>query len=239
MPRHPRQKYSYPLSVALGLLIRLSLLWAILPACTPEQDSDPGPAEPETPDQYSGTIVALGDSLTVGQGVDEAESYPAQLEARLLADGYPLRVINAGVSGETSSGTLSRIDWIMATLKPDMIILVTGANDGLRGIETTLLRENLDQLIEEIKAHRVRVVLGGMKMLPNLGPVYANDFEEVYPEIAEKHDIRLIPFFLQGVAGEKSLNQPDGIHPTPEGYSIVVENLYPHILECIKSSGNL
>ena len=222
-----------------GLSFVVTLLWCIsvFTGCSGEQDlNSPEGTEPETPPSYSGIIVALGDSLTAGQGVPETQSYPAQLEARLLSDGFNYRVINAGVSGETSSGTLSRIDWVHTTLKPDIIILVTGANDGLRGIDTRLLRSNLDRLLSKIKEHRIRVVLGGMKMLPNLGPAYARDFEDVYPEIAKKHGITLVPFFLEGVAGETEFNQSDGIHPTSKGYSIIVDHLYPYVLEIIGNS---
>jgi len=222
-----------------GLDSVVIFLWciSIFTGCSGEQNlSTPEGTEPETLPSYSGIIVALGDSLTAGQGVPETQSYPAKLEARLLSDGYNYKVINAGVSGETSSGTLSRIDWVRTTLKPDIIILVTGANDGLRGIDTRLLNSNLDKLIFKIKKHPIRIILGGMKMLPNLGPAYAKDFENVYPEIAEKHGVILVPFFLEGVAGEAELNQSDGIHPTSKGYSIIVDHLYPYVLETIENS---
>ena len=221
----------------LSLMVILFLCISGFTGCSREQDlNNLEGTEPETLPAHSGIIVALGDSLTAGQGVPETQSYPAQLEARLLSDGYNYRVINAGVSGETSSGTLSRIAWVHITLKPDIIILVTGANDGLRGIDTRLLRSNLDRLLSKIKEHRIRVVLGGMKMLPNLGPAYARDFEDVYPEIAKKHGITLVPFFLEGVAGETEFNQSDGIHPTSKGYAIIVDHLYPYVLEIIGNS---
>ncbi|NNK84872.1 MAG: arylesterase, partial [Desulfobacterales bacterium] len=180
-----------------------------------------------------GTIVAVGDSLTAGLGVDENLAYPSLIEKRLAADGLFFKVVNAGISGETSSGTLSRINWVISSLKPDMVILVTGANDGLRGIDAKLLKQNLDQIITILKEKKIRVVLGGMKMLPNLGPDYVKEFERVYPEMADKHHIPLIPFFLKGVAGEKTLNQPDGIHPTAEGYTVIVDHIYPYILEAV------
>ncbi|MBT8352578.1 MAG: arylesterase [Deltaproteobacteria bacterium] len=197
------------------------------PAQTPGKDS----AEANRPTK--GTIVAVGDSLTAGLGVDENLAYPSLIEKRLAADGLFFKVVNAGISGETSSGTLSRINWVISSLKPDMVILVTGANDGLRGIDAKLLKQNLDQIITILKEKKIRVVLGGMKMLPNLGPDYVKEFERVYPEMADKHHIPLIPFFLKGVAGEKTLNQPDGIHPTAEGYTVIVDHIYPYILEAV------
>lgn len=237
MARNLKYMRRHPSHAGLSLMVILFLCNSVFTGCSREQDLNSlEGTEPETLPAHSGIIVALGDSLTAGQGVPETQSYPAQLEARLLSDGHNYRVINAGVSGETSSGTLSRIDWVRTTLEPDIIILVTGANDGLRGIDTRLLRSNLDKLLSKIRDHRIRVVLGGLKMLPNLGPAYARDFEDVYPEIAEKHGITLVPFFLEGVAGEAELNQFDGIHPTSKGYSIIVDHLYPYVLETIENS---
>ena len=147
---------------------------------------------------------------------------------------YRFRVVNAGVSGETSSGALSRIEWVISTLKPDIIILETGANDGLRGIDPKILRENLDQLVSVMEKNRIGVILCGMKMLPNLGPAYTPAFSRVYPEIAARHDIPLIPFFLEGVAGDARLNQTDGIHPTAKGHIRIADNVYPYVLEEIR-----
>ena len=180
-----------------------------------------------------GIIVAVGDSLTAGLGLDEKLAYPSLIEKKLEADGHFLKVINAGISGETSSGTLSRINWVISSLKPDMVILVIGANDGLRGIDSKLLKQNLDQIIAILKKKDIQTILGGMKMLPNLGPKYTKEFEQVYPEIAGKHNIPLIPFFLEGVAGEVKLNQPDGIHPTAQGYKVIVDHIYPYVLEAV------
>lgn len=196
----------------------------------PPESTDPDPVSPATERLVSKTIVALGDSLTAGLGVDETQAYPAQLENKLIADGYDLKVVNAGISGETSSGTLSRINWVIAALKPDIVILVTGANDGMRGIDIDLLRNNLDEILSVLDENNIDVILGGMKMLPNLGPTYARAFERVYPEMAQKHRIALVPFFLEGVAGEPRFNRSDGIHPNPEGYRIIVNHIYPYVL---------
>ena len=180
------------------------------------------------------TIVAVGDSLTAGLGVDESEAYPAQLQRKLADDGYDFNIVNAGVSGETSSGALSRIEWIISTLKPDIIILETGANDGLRGINPNILRKNLDRIVSVIKANNIEVLLCGMKILPNMGPEYSKDFARVYPEIAKKHAIPLVPFFLEGVGGDPRFNQPDRLHPTAKGYRRIVDHIYPYVLDVIK-----
>jgi len=201
----------------------------------PPESTGPAPkaAAPQSP--VSKTIVALGDSLTAGLGVDETHAYPSLLEDRLTADGYGVEVINAGISGETSSGTLSRIDWVISSLDPDIVILVIGANDGMRGIDPGLIESNLDRIISALVERNIDVILGGMKMLPNLGPAYARAFERLYPEMAEKHPITLIPFFLEGVAGETAFNQPDGIHPTPRGYGVIVDHIYPYVLRLIEA----
>jgi acyl-CoA thioesterase-1 len=180
------------------------------------------------------TIVAMGDSLTAGLGVNESEAYPAQLQRKLAGDGYDFNIVNAGVSGETSSGALSRIEWVISTLKPDIIILETGANDGLRGIDPDILRKNLDRIVSVIKANNIKVLLCGMKILPNMGPEYSKAFMRVYPEIAKKHAIPLIPFFLEGVGGDPRFNQPDRLHPTAKGYRRVVDHIYPYVLDVIK-----
>jgi acyl-CoA thioesterase-1 len=179
------------------------------------------------------TIVALGDSLTAGLGVDEKDAYPAVLERRLRADGHAVRVVNAGISGETSSGAVSRLEWVLTALSPDLVILETGANDGLRGIDIKILRANLDQLITELKKADIQVILAGMQMLPNLGPVYTNRFNAVYSEVAKTHDIPLIPFFLKGVAGDRRYNQSDMLHPNAKGYLRIVDHIYPWIVAAL------
>jgi acyl-CoA thioesterase-1 len=193
----------------------------------PERRSAPAAERP-----VDGTIVAVGDSLTAGYGVAPDMAYPARLEKRLAADGFRYRVINAGVSGETSSGVLSRVAWIL-TLKPDIAILVTGANDGLRGIDPALTKRNIVETIRQLQAKNVAVVLGGMQMVQNLGKEYTEAFRSIYPEAARETGVRLIPFFLQGVAGDPALNQPDGIHPTADGYRIIAETVYPYVAAAI------
>lgn len=187
----------------------------------------------QTASADEGIIVAMGDSLTAGLGVLEAQAYPAQLEQKLRAGGYPFKVINAGVSGETSSGALTRTAW-MLTLKPDIVILETGANDGLRGVDPSLTRDNIDAIVKALQAQNVVVVLAGMQMVRNLGESYTRAFAQLYSQIAQQHGLVFMPFFLQGVGGEPNLNQSDGIHPTVAGYAIIVENLYPHVAAAIQ-----
>jgi acyl-CoA thioesterase-1 len=181
---------------------------------------------------YEGTIVAVGNSLTEGLGVAEGLAYPAVLEKKLQSNGYHYRVVNAGVSGETSSGTLARIKWVLK-LKPDIVILVIGANDGFRGIAPDLIKSNILSIVRELKHHQVTVLLGGMQMGQNLGKEYLSAFEAIYPAVAKEENIGLIPFFLTGVAANPSLNQTDGIHPTAKGYRVVVEHIFPFVIEAI------
>lgn len=212
-------------------LIALMIFWG----CNAEPPQTTGAPKPRPAVQtFDGTIAAVGDSLTAGQGVEEAQAYPAQLERKLKADGFNYRVINAGVSGETSSGTLSRMQWVISALKPDIVILETGANDGLRGIDPQLLEANLDSICAQLKSARIQIVLAGMLMLPNLGPDYTQAFATIYPRVAEKHQVVFMPFFLEDVAGRKSLNQPDRIHPTAEGYTRITENIYPYVVKAIE-----
>jgi len=212
------------------------VLFVYLSGCGGEPSSNEAASKtPLKAQPVEGTIVAMGDSLTAGLGVDETEAYPAQLQKKLAAGGHRFKVVNAGVSGETSSGALSRIDWVISALKPELIILETGANDGLRGIDPDVLRKNLDSIVAVIKANNIAVILCGMKMLPNLGPVFTRAFTDIYPQIAQKHAIPLIPFFLEGIAGDPQYNQPDRLHPTAEGYRRIVDHIYPHVLTAIEN----
>ena len=194
-------------------------------------------SEPDDVPDYEGKIVALGDSLTAGLNVIPSEAYPALLEKKLLGKGYMFEVINAGISGETSSGALSRIKWIL-TQEPDMVILETGANDGLRGIDPELTKKNIDSIIQILKQNNVIVVLAGMNMVLNLGEIFTSAFAKIFPDVAGTHGIILIPFFLDGVAGEPVLNQGDGIHPNASGYTIVTETVYPYVIRGIESIRN-
>ncbi len=211
-------------------LILIPIILLIFQGCGEESSTTPQAPPVET---YEGTIVAVGDSLTEGLGVEEEFAYPAVLEERLRQQGYPYHVVNAGISGETSSGTLSRVKWVL-TLKPDIVILVSGANDGFRGIDPEFVKSNIRTIIESLKEKKVTVVLAGMQIVQNLGQDYTTAFAEIYPEVARAEDVIFIPFFLAGVAADPDLNQADGIHPTAEGYRKIVDNIYPYVTEAIK-----
>lgn len=177
-----------------------------------------------SPSDHRPRIVAFGDSLTAGLGVGADESYPAQLQRRLDSLGYHYRVINAGVSGDTTAGGLRRVPWILNN-KPELVILELGANDGLRGLSVDQARNNLRQIIRQLQEGGTTVVLAGMKLPPNYGHEYTTQFEAMYRMLANEYELALIPFFLEGVGGSSSLNQADGIHPTKEGYEIIVDQI--------------
>jgi acyl-CoA thioesterase I len=216
-----------------ALIVSLALL-ALLFARTDGEGKDPGEGSKES--VREGIIVAFGDSLTQGYTLPETDAYPAQLERKLRSEGYRYNVINAGVNGETSSGALSRVKWILK-MKPDIVILETGANDGFRGIKPDVIEKNLDDIIRTLKEANVTVVLAGMQMLANLGNDYTTAFKSLYPRVAQKQEVILIPFFLAGVAAVPALNLPDGIHPTAEGHAIVTGNVLPYVIEAIKRVG--
>ena len=169
-------------------------------------------------------IVAFGDSLTAGLGVAQEEAYPARLQRRLDERGLRYRVINAGVSGDTTAGGLRRVDWVLKS-RPEFVILELGGNDGLRGLNLQQTKANLAEIIQRCQAASVKVILAGMKLPPNYGADYINGFEAIYPVLARQYRLTLIPFFLDGVAGSTSLNQADGIHPTSEGYRIIADKV--------------
>jgi acyl-CoA thioesterase-1 len=173
-------------------------------------------------------IVAFGDSLTAGLGVAEGEAYPAVLERKIHESGFSYRVVNAGVSGETTAGGLRRVSWILQN-KPEIVILELGANDGLRGLSHSETKKNLTEIIESLQREHVRIVLAGMRMPPNYGKEYTEAFEKIFPELAGRYHLTLIPFFLEGVAARSDLNQADGIHPTAMGYQKIVDNFWPRL----------
>ena len=174
-------------------------------------------------------IVAFGDSLTAGLGVAAEEAYPARLQRRLDEQGLRYRVINAGVSGDTTAGGLRRVDWVLKS-RPDLVILELGGNDGLRGLNLDDTKANLERIIKRCHDASVTVILAGMKLPPNYGAEYTKGFEAIFPALAKQYRLTLIPFFLDGVAGSASLNQADGIHPTSEGYRIIADK----VLETVK-----
>jgi acyl-CoA thioesterase-1 len=173
-------------------------------------------------------VVAFGDSLTAGLGVTPEDSYPARLEARLRAEGYAYRVVNAGASGDTTAGGLRRVDWALKN-KPDIVIVALGANDALRAQDLASVRANLDAIVARFQKAGARVLLVGMEVPPNYGARYVSDFRKLYAEVARRRGVAFMPFLLEGVAGNPALNQPDGIHPVAEGYRIVVDRLWPYL----------
>ncbi len=170
-------------------------------------------------------ILAFGDSLTAGYGLSPTESYPTLLQARLDERGYRYRVVNAGVSGDTTAGGRRRLDWSLEG-PVKLMILALGGNDGLRGQPVAELKANLAAMIELAQGRGVRVVLAGMEAPPNLGPEYTRGFRSVYGDLARQYRIPLIPFLLEGVGGRPELNQPDGIHPNVEGEKLLLENVW-------------
>lgn len=175
------------------------------------------------------TIIFFGDSLTAGYGLDDptTEAFPARIGVKLAREHLNYRVVAAGLSGETSAGGLRRVDWILRQ-PVDVFVLALGANDGLRGIEPSVTRENLQGIIDRVRSKNpsARIVLAGMMMPPSMGPDYAQEFGAMYPELARKNDAALVPFLLEGVGGNEALNQPDRIHPTAEGHAILADNVW-------------
>jgi acyl-CoA thioesterase-1 len=177
-------------------------------------------------------IVAFGDSLTAGFGLDPGQAFPEKLQAALITKGHDVVVANAGVSGDTSSGGLSRLDWSV----PDgtqLVILELGANDMLRGITPDVTEKNLDAIIARLKERNIPVLLAGMLAAPNLGPDYAEVFNRIYPGLAEKHGIPLYPFFMQGVAADMQFLLEDGMHPNPAGVDRMVEGILPALEQAL------
>lgn len=168
-------------------------------------------------------MIVLGDSLTAGLGLDIGDSFPARIQDKLDAAGYDYRVVNAGVSGDTSAGALRRLDWALGEGTPRVLIVALGGNDGLRGLPPEQLEANLSAIIERGRERGLAVILAGMEAPPNFGADYTARFRAVYPRLAARHGVRLIPFLLEGVAGESALNQGDGIHPNARGAQMIAD----------------
>ena len=202
------------------------------PAPAPEaavNDSSPPAAAPTSSTVDTRPVVLfVGTSLTAGLGLDPAQAYPALIQARADSAGFDYRVVNAGVSGETSAGALRRIGWLLGQGAPAVVVVETGANDGLRGQPIDSLRANIEAILDTIDAIEPRpiVFVAAMEALPNLGAAYGRAFRAIYPDIASRRNAILLPFLLDGVAGVDSLNQPDGIHPNAAGARRVAENVW-------------
>jgi len=175
-----------------------------------------------------GVVVVLGDSLTAGLGVAADEAFPARLQARMRAEGYAYRVTNAGVSGDTTAGGLRRVDWVLRA-NPEIVIVALGANDGLRGQSPPAIRANLEEIVARLQAAGARVLLVGMRLPPNYGADYTKEFEAIFPAVARRAKVALMPFLLDGVAADPRLNQADGIHPTAAGQQIMADRVWPYL----------
>ena len=210
------------------------IIWAVLLTLLAACSNNKAPEQAKDSSTMSGgnevktkTIVFFGNSLTAGYGLSPDQAFPALVGTKIDSAGLPYKVVNAGVSGETSSGGASRIDWILK--QPiDVFVLELGANDGLRGIPLSQTRQSLQEIIDRVKAAypAAKLVLAGMQIPPNMGPQYATEFRNLYPELANKNGMTLIPFLLEGVGGERHLNQEDGIHPTAEGHKLLAETVW-------------
>jgi len=222
----------------------LLFAFALIAACgrdeanTGKQEAAPPaaslPATAATPDARP-RLVFLGDSLTAGLGLSPEQAYPALIQQKIDAETLDFHVVNAGVSGDTSAGGLSRLDW---ALEGDVRVMVValGGNDGLRGLPAAELKKNLGTIIERAQAKHITVVLAGMEAPPNFGQDYIVQFHKVYPELARQYGVPLVPFLLQGVAGIDGLNQRDGIHPTAEGARTVADNVWTVLRPMLKGS---
>ena len=215
------------------LYVALVSVVVILTGCNAEQRNADSAGQPDaaeagvTTNQATQTILFLGTSLTAGYGVSPEQAYPALIQAKIDSAGLPYRVINAGVSGETSAGALRRMEWLLR--QPfDVLVLETGANDMLRGADLDSTRANIQAIIDRVETARpnAKVILAGMMAPPNLGNRYLTEFRTIYPELAAKNDVPLIPFLLEGVGGEAELNLADGIHPNAAGQRRVADNVW-------------
>lgn len=193
----------------------------------PSAQEATGSAPDRAPGRRPSTVLFVGTSLTAGLGLAQEDAYPALVQEKIDSAGLPFRVVNAGVSGETSAGALRRVDWLLR--QPfEVLVLETGANDMLRGTDLDSTRANIQSIIDRVRAERpgVRIVLAGMLAPPNLGRGYANRFGELYPALAERNDLPLVPFLLEDVGGVREMNQGDGIHPNEEGARLLARNVW-------------
>lgn len=182
-------------------------------------------------------VLFLGDSLAAGYGLQASQAFPALIQQKIDALDWNYKVINAGLSGDTSAGGLRRIDWLLRG-RVDVLVLELGANDGLRGIDLSTTKSNLQGIINKVKARnpQVKIVIAGMMVPPNLGQDYTRQFQQMYPDLAKSNTAVLIPFLLEGVAGEASLNLPDGIHPTAEGHKLISETVWTYLRPVLQSA---
>ncbi|WP_394355324.1 arylesterase [Pararhodonellum marinum] len=217
---------SIPLFLGTCLLFFAMLSCQNKPADQREDDNMTATAETEE----KGLILFFGNSLTAGYGIDTEDAFPGLIQARIDSMGLPYRVINGGLSGETTASGKNRLDWFLEE-EPAVFILELGGNDGLRGIPIEETRNNLLAMIQDVqtKFPDTHILLAGMQIPPNMGSSYTNEFQKIFPEVAQETEVTLIPFLLEGVAGDPALNLPDGIHPTEEGHKIVFETVWSYL----------
>ncbi len=211
-------------------LLYLLVLASVLQACArqPSPEIVKKPAElPASGQAEALRILFLGNSLAAGHGLDPAQAFPALIGAKAAALGWPVRIVNAGVSGETTSGGLGRINWLLRE-RVDVLVLELGANDGMRGIDPDVTMSNLGAIVDRTRARypEAAIVLAGMQIPTNLGPSYTAAFRHIYPDLAREKGLTLIPFLLEGVGGIPELNQADGIHPTAAGHALIADNVW-------------
>lgn len=232
--------------------VGLVLALAIFAACGGPAAAPPEPAPKPTPSPAAAatprvaveptltgddrpTVIFLGDSLTAGLGLEVEQAFPAFVAAELARRGLPIRLVNAGVSGDTTAGGLARLDWLLRQ-RPDVLVVGLGANDGLRGLDLAASERNLREIVIAAKAAGARVLLLGMLIPPNYGPDYGNRFAALFPRLAREQQVPLVPFLLQGVAAVGELNQADGIHPTAEGQRRVAANVLPQLEPLVRAA---
>ncbi|MFN7982253.1 MAG: arylesterase [Vicinamibacterales bacterium] len=236
---------SLAVCLSAAVLSTLALVGCSKGTSTPPPETKPAATLADTPraaesaparatNDSRPAVVFLGDSLTAGLGVASEEAYPSLIQQKIDADGLAFHVVNAGVSGDTSAGGLSRLDDAL-TGDVRVLIVALGGNDALRGLPVDELRKNLATIIERAQARKVRVVLAGMEAPPNFGESYTVAFHQVYPDLAKQYHVQVVPFLLQGVAGIERLNQRDGIHPTAEGARIVADNVWTVLRPMLKA----
>ena len=206
------------------------ILFSLLLACSSDDVVQSTTPKVQEKDQlqieFSGPkIIIVGDSLTAGLGLSTEAAYPTVLTGLMKEVDLPTKIINAGVSGDTTAGGLRRIDWVISQ-NPDLILIELGANDGLRGIPITEVTSNLNDMIDKVQSANIDVMLVGMQIPPNYGKEYAKQFKEIFPQVAQEQGVPLLPFLLKDVAGVRDLNQPDGIHPTAKGHEIIAKTVY-------------
>ena len=224
------------------LLFTLALLpW--LGGCGDEPEAAPAPREATAPatrpageaERDRPRVVFLGDSLTAGYGLEASQAFPALLAERLANEGLAVEVVNAGVSGDTTAGGLSRVDWLLRQ-RPDVLVVGLGGNDGLRGASVAASEQNLRDIVARAQAAGADVLLLGMLIPPNYGVEYTSAFRDLYPRVAKELAVPLVPFLLEGVGGDPRLNQGDGIHPTAEGHRILADNVLPYLRPLVEQN---